>query len=249
MPLPRLSKSLPSRKFRREEKCERKPSGCPFAFNHPPRRQNCKRKCYNILFCNSGSSLAKKARRGFFDKPGSGQPGPAHCCRSEQAVDKTGKSKGLSLRGGRRPTWQSRAGNYDFADSFPTIRPGTARLPRAQSALAMTILEASRHRIHVPHAAGLHGAQGAPLRTQLVHTVLTVACTDCKCLPEIATGAKRPRNDKSIAFSILTVAGTNRLCCAGPGCPLPYNARPETFRLPQALQYSARNVAFFSGTC
>ena len=66
---------------------------------------------------------------------------------------------------------------------------------------------------------------------------------------EIATGAKRPRNDKSIAFSILTVAGTNRLCCAGPGCPLPYNARPETFCLPQALQYSARNVAFFSGTC
>ena len=84
--------------------------------------------------------------------------GPAHCCRSEQAVDKTGKAKGLSLRGGRRPTWQSRAGNYDFADSFPTIWPGTARLPRAQSTLAMTILEASRHRIHVPHAAGLHGA-------------------------------------------------------------------------------------------
>ena len=176
-------------------------------------------------------------------------PRPAHCCRSEQAVDKTGKAKGLSLRGGRRPTWQSRAGNYDFADSFPTIRPGTARLPRAQSALAMTILEASRRRIHVPHAAGLHGAQGAPLQTQLVHTVLTVACTDCKCLSEIATGTKRPRNDKLIAFSILTVAGTNRLCCAGPGCPLPYNARPETFRLPQALQYSARNVAFFSGTC
>ena len=133
-----LAKHLFCRKFRREEKCERKPSGCPFAFNHPPRRQNCKIRCYNILFCNSGSSLAKKARRDFFDKLGSGQPGPAHCCRSEQAVDKTGKAKGLSLRGGRRPTWQSRAGNYDFADSFPTIWPGTARLPRAQSALAMT---------------------------------------------------------------------------------------------------------------
>ena len=35
-------KKLPSRKFRREEKCERKPSGFPFAFNHPPQRQNCK---------------------------------------------------------------------------------------------------------------------------------------------------------------------------------------------------------------
>ena len=36
----------------------------------------------------------------------------------------------LSLRGGRRPTWQSREGSCDFADSFPAIQPGTARLPR-----------------------------------------------------------------------------------------------------------------------
>ena len=49
----------------------------------------------------------------------------------------------LSLRGGRRPTWrpereargsalgvQSRGGSCDFADGFPVIRPGTARLPR-----------------------------------------------------------------------------------------------------------------------
>ena len=51
------------------------------------------------------------------------------------------------------------------------------------------------------------------------------------------------------AITILTPACADRQPCAGPGCPLPYNARPETFRLPQALQYSARNVAFFSGTC
>ena len=48
----------------------------------------------------------------------------------------------LSLRGGRRPTWQSREGSCDFADSFPLIQSGTARLPRAQSALAMTNLGA-----------------------------------------------------------------------------------------------------------
>ena len=136
MPLPRLSKNLPSRKFRREEKCERKPSGCPFAFNHPPRRQNCKIKCYNILFCNSGSSLAKKARRDFFDKLGSGQPGPAHCCRSEQAVDKTGKAKGLSLRGGRRPTWQSRGtcriiGKPSAKSQLPSRDCTPRALPRA----------------------------------------------------------------------------------------------------------------------
>ena len=39
-------------------------------------------------------------------------------------------AKGLSLRGGQRPTWQSRGGSCDFADGFPVIRPGTARLPR-----------------------------------------------------------------------------------------------------------------------
>ena len=49
----------------------------------------------------------------------------------------------LSLRGGQRPTWrpereargsalgvQSRGGSCDFADGFPVVRPGTARLPR-----------------------------------------------------------------------------------------------------------------------
>ena len=34
---------------------------------------------------------------------------------------------------------QSREGSYDFAGSLSKIRPGAARLPRAQSALAMTI--------------------------------------------------------------------------------------------------------------
>ena len=31
--------------------------------------------------------------------------------------------------------------------------------------------------------------QRAPLQTQSVHTILTAACTNCKCLPEIATSA------------------------------------------------------------
>ena len=37
---------------------------------------------------------------------------------------------GLSLRGGRRPTWQSREGSYVFADGFPVIRHCPARFPR-----------------------------------------------------------------------------------------------------------------------
>ena len=36
-----------------------------------------------------------------------------------------------------------------------------------------------------------------------------------------------PRNDKPLAFTVLSIACTGRQHCAGPGCPLPYNARPE----------------------
>ena len=35
-------------------------------------------------------------------------------------------------------TWESRGGSCAFADGFPTIRPGTARLPRLLRSLAMT---------------------------------------------------------------------------------------------------------------
>ncbi|MDY5341541.1 hypothetical protein [Faecousia sp.] len=39
-----------------------------------------------------------------------------------------------------------------------------------------------------------------------------------------------PRNDKSGAVAVLTAAGTNRSCSAGPGCPLPYSTlRPAGF--------------------
>ena len=43
------------------------------------------------------------------------------------------------------------------------------------------------------------------------------------CLPEIATGAKRPRNDKPLAFTILTIACLLCRCAAGRGQPGPYN--------------------------
>ena len=61
-----VSKNQSSRRFRREEKRERKPSGCPFAFNNPPQRQNCKTELQNT-FCNFEGSLAK-GQKGLFDK-------------------------------------------------------------------------------------------------------------------------------------------------------------------------------------
>ena len=63
----RLSKDLPSQKFRREEKCEREQSGLPFAFHHPPQRQNCKIMLQNLIL-QFGKQLDEKAQRDFFDK-------------------------------------------------------------------------------------------------------------------------------------------------------------------------------------
>ena len=40
---------------------------------------------------------------------------------------------------------------------------------------------------------------------------------------EIATGAKRPRNDKPLAFTVLSTACISRQHCAGRGQPGPYN--------------------------
>ena len=70
--------------------------------------------------------------------------------------------------------------------------------------------------------ATANGAQGTPLQTQSVHTILTAACTNCKCLPEIATAPLGPRNDKPLASTILTAACTGCKCAAGRGMPLPY---------------------------
>ena len=62
-----VKKNLPSRKFRREEKCERKPSGCPFTFHNPPQRQNCKIIIQNSIL-QFRKQLGEKAQRDFFDK-------------------------------------------------------------------------------------------------------------------------------------------------------------------------------------
>ena len=62
-----VKKKLPSRKFRREEKCERKPSGCPFASNNPPQRQNCKIMLQNLIL-QFWKQLGEKVQRDFFDK-------------------------------------------------------------------------------------------------------------------------------------------------------------------------------------
>ena len=127
----------------------------------------------------------------------------------------------LSLRGGRRPTWQSHSIRLnrgkaigEIATAFPRLHPkGTSsrfalRAPRPRWGLAMTNLGALRRRMCAAKIARLHGAQGAPLQTQSVRTILTAACTNCKCLPEIATSASgllAMTNLKAIAVDDVTL--------------------------------------------
>ena len=48
--------------------CERKPSGCPFAFDPPPQRQNCKIMLQNLILQFGKASAWRKVRKDFFDK-------------------------------------------------------------------------------------------------------------------------------------------------------------------------------------
>ena len=56
-----------------------------------------------------------------------------------------------------------------------------------------------------------------PIASVAARASLTAAGTKQHCLPEIATGAKRPRNGKSEAISILTIVCVSSGYASGPG--------------------------------
>ena len=56
-------------------------------------------------------------------------------------------------------------------------------------------------------------------------------------------GLRPPRNDKSEAFAILTVACTDCKCVAGPGCPLPYNGVYGRREYPEICSCHRRSVS------
>ena len=70
-------------------------------------------------------------------------------------------------------------------------------------------------------------------------------------LPVIRLGTARlprrfaPRNDKLGGHCFLTLARTSRRCSTGPGCPLPYKARPEACLL-FILHFSVFSIHFFT---
>ena len=113
------------------------------------------------------------------------------------------KFSSLSLRGVRRPTWrpereargsalgvQSRGGSCDFADSFPAIQPGTARLPRRFAPRNDTSGWRAVHQCPcaVEYPCTRRSVSAATDAIGLY--VFTAACTICECLPEIATSLR-----------------------------------------------------------
>ena len=133
-------------------------------------------------------------------------PLPAVNRRLAQAIVKTVPAPDLSLRGGRRPTWrpereargsalgvQSRGGSCDFADGFPVIRPGTARLPRRFAPRNDT--------------SGWRAVHQCPCAVEYPCTRRSVS-------------AATPH---TLAFAISTMVRSFRRCSAGHGCPLPRN--------------------------
>ena len=185
-------------------------------------------------------------------------PLPATHLQSVQATVKMAPASDLSLRGGRRPTWrperaargsalgvQSREGSHDFADSLPVIRLGTARLPRRFAPRNDTSGEREVHQCPptvelLPTGRSLSAATDAIGRCVFIGTLyeLEVPSRDCHVASLLAM-----TNLGAIAF--LTLARTSRRCSTGPGCPLPYKARPEACLL-FILHFSVFSIHFFT---
>ena len=145
-------------------------------------------------------------------------------------------------------TWESRSTRPHRGKAIGKIATACPRLPRAQSALAMTNLLALRHRIRAAKptackalnprkgdAASVRRQSRQRLRSERRYTPYFGVChfnggrygtavpsRDCH------VGLRPPRNDNSGAGAVLAAAGTGCECSAGSGMPLPYNAYTKT---------------------
>ena len=146
----------------------------------------------------------------------------------------------LSLRGGRRPTWRPERAARGSALGVQSRRTRPHRGKAiGENATAFPRLP----RRFAPRNDTSGGYCGAPAPSSGLIPL-------CKALNErryrrnrsvrfyrhlVRTGSAfprlprrfAPRNDNSEVHTILTMACTDRQHCAGPGCPLPYNARPK----------------------
>ena len=135
---------------------------------------------------------------------------PAQSCRNEQAVVKMADAPDLSLRGrfapvaisGRQLRFRRRLSN-DSTGLCEIAPQGHFLALRAQGAtsacglLAMTSLVALHGRRYCAEICNCQRRSLSAAADAIGWYVLSAPCTNWKCLPEIATGAKRPRNDSS----------------------------------------------------
>ena len=172
-------------------------------------------------------------------------PLPAQCCRSEQVDDKTVIAPDLSLRGGQRPTWQSRSTRPHRGKATGETATAFPRLPRRFAPRNDTSGEREVHQCPpavelLPTGRSLSAATDAIGRCVFIGTLyeLEVPSRDCHVASLLAM-----TNLGAIAF--LTLARTSRRCSTGPGCPLPYKARPEACLL-FILHFSVFSIHFFT---
>ena len=153
-------------------------------------------------------------------------PLPAQHRHNQQAVVKMVKASDLSLRGGRRPTWQSRSTMVDnrkasansqavAGDCTPRALPRASRSGRhVASLLAMTrqggaVVHQRPYAVELPCTR-----RSLPARARRIRKAAKP--------PTAAQGA--PLQAPPGAFAILTAVCTDCKCVAGSGMPLPYTA-------------------------
>ena len=163
-------------------------------------------------------------------------------CLSERAIVKTATAPDLSLRGGRRPTWQSREGtSSSYKVPIKTYQPiasvaaltaqPLAALPPYGCGVPLAGWERHTGWQYTLHC--FYGARSPDLSLRGPIGAVAISCNSLRfrrwlsCAPdgycEIATsGFCPPRNDKSGAFSVGD--GTCQLAAAN-GAPNPQGAR------------------------
>ena len=177
-------------------------------------------------------------------------PGPAQCCRNEQAVIKMTMAPDLSFRGAKRRGNLKQAvtnppgPSYDAAvyreiapqGHFPALRaqgataPAEPRNDKLGSAFFPCHCEEGASPTWQSQAGSDESAGGFP--------VFRPVLRDCRAL------LRKARNDKSRAFTVLTIVCQFRRYSAGPGCPLPYNITSHCKRAGRAVRPFSIIISF-----
>ena len=144
--------------------------------------------------------------------------------------------------GASRP-WQSRGGSCVFADGFPAIQPGTARLPRRfaprNDTSGSVVVHQRPHAVACsPTGRSLSAATDAIGAYRFIGSRygLQVPSRDCHVASLLAM-------TNLGAGSILSIPGTNRQCSAGRGMPLPYNGLYDRREYPEICNCPRRSLS------